>query len=82
MFWISKFHNTPYKQGYVTGDGKYSTKPLSKLLTSIITTQNGSPDAGATLWNELPDASMIHAQTNLNQFKSLINNWNGNSCRS
>ena len=49
MFWISKFHNTPYKQGYVTGDGKYSTKPLSKLLTSIITTQNGSPDAGATL---------------------------------
>jgi hypothetical protein len=35
--------------------------------------------AGATLWNELPDA--IRAQTNLNQFKSLINNWNGNSCR-
>ena len=34
---------------------------------------------GATLWNELPDA--IRAQTNLNQFKSLINNWNGNSCR-
>ena len=27
--------------------------------------------AGATLWNELPDA--IRAQTNLNQFKSLIN---------
>jgi len=36
--------------------------------------------AGATLWNELPDA--ICAQTNLNQFKSLINNWNGNSCSS
>jgi hypothetical protein len=35
--------------------------------------------AGATLWNELPDA--IRAQTNLNQFKSLINKWNGNSCR-
>ena len=35
--------------------------------------------AGATLWNELSDA--IRAQTNLNQFKSLINNWNGNSCR-
>jgi hypothetical protein len=35
--------------------------------------------AGATLWNELPDA--IGAQTNLNQFKNLINNWNGNTCR-
>ncbi|XP_071123309.1 uncharacterized protein [Mytilus edulis] len=35
--------------------------------------------AGATLWNELPDT--IRAQTNLNQFKSMINNWNGNSCR-
>ena len=35
--------------------------------------------AGATLWNELSDA--IRAQTNLNQFKSLINNWNSNSCR-
>jgi hypothetical protein len=35
--------------------------------------------AGVTLWNELPDE--IRAQTNLNQFKSLINNWNGNSCR-
>jgi hypothetical protein len=34
--------------------------------------------AGATLGNELPDA--ICAQTNLSQFKSLINNWNGNSC--
>ena len=36
--------------------------------------------AGATLWNELPDA--IRAQMNLNQFKRLINNLNGNSCRS
>ena len=35
--------------------------------------------AGATLWNELPDA--IRAQSNLNQFKSLVNNWNGSSCR-
>jgi hypothetical protein len=35
--------------------------------------------AGATLWNELPDG--IRVQKNLNQFKSLINNWNGNSCR-
>ena len=35
--------------------------------------------AGATLLNELPDA--VRAQTNLNQFKSLTNNCNGNSCR-
>ena len=35
--------------------------------------------AGATLWNELPDN--IRAEANLNQFKSLINNWNGSYCR-
>ena len=35
--------------------------------------------AGATLWNELPDS--IRSQTNLHQFKSMINNWNGNSCK-
>ena len=35
--------------------------------------------AGAALWNELPDN--IRQQSNLNQFKSLINNWNGSSCR-
>ena len=35
--------------------------------------------AGAALWNELPD--VIRAQSNINQFKSLINNWNGSPCR-
>lgn len=35
--------------------------------------------AGAALWNELPNE--IRLQANINQFKSLINNWNGNSCR-
>lgn len=34
---------------------------------------------GATLWNELPDK--IHVQSNVNQFKRMLNNWNGNSCR-
>ena len=35
--------------------------------------------AGATLWNELPNE--ICTQTNLDQFKSLINNWSGSSCK-
>ena len=35
--------------------------------------------AGASLWNELPDD--LRLQTNLSSFKSLINNWNGSSCK-
>lgn len=35
--------------------------------------------AGATLWNELPNA--FRQASSLNHFKSLISNWNGSSCR-
>ena len=35
--------------------------------------------AAAKLWNELPNH--FRTQTSFNQFKNLINSWNGNSCR-
>ena len=35
--------------------------------------------AGAKLWNELPND--MRKQMSLNQFKSMINNWNGSSCQ-
>ena len=35
--------------------------------------------AGATIWNELPNE--FRTASSLNQFKSLISNWNGDSCR-
>ena len=38
MYWIPKLHKDPYKQRYIAGSAKCTTKPVSKLLTSILTT--------------------------------------------
>ena len=37
LYWIPKLHKCPYKQRYIAGSAKCSTKPVSKLLTSILT---------------------------------------------
>ena len=37
LYWLPKLHKSPYKQRYIAGSAKCSTKPLSKLLTSILT---------------------------------------------
>jgi hypothetical protein len=36
LYWIPKLHKTPYKQRYIAGSSKCSTKPLSKLLTTLL----------------------------------------------
>ena len=36
LYWIPKLHKCPFKQRYTDGSVKCSTKPLSKLLTSIL----------------------------------------------
>jgi hypothetical protein len=36
LYWIPKLHKCPFKQCYFAGSGKCSTKPLSKLLTCIL----------------------------------------------
>jgi hypothetical protein len=36
LYWISKLHKRPYKQRYIAGSAKCSTKPHSKLLTCIV----------------------------------------------
>jgi len=38
MHWIPKLHKNPYKQRFIAGSAKCTTKPLSKLLASILTT--------------------------------------------
>ena len=38
MYWIPKLHKDPYKQRFIAGSSNCSTKPLSKILTSILTT--------------------------------------------
>jgi hypothetical protein len=36
LYWIPKLHKCPFKQPYIAGSAKCSTKPLSKLLTCIL----------------------------------------------
>ena len=36
LYWIPKLHERPFKQHYIAGSAKFSTKPLSKLLTCIL----------------------------------------------
>jgi len=36
LYWIPKLHKCSYKQRYIAGSAKCSTKPLSKLLTFIL----------------------------------------------
>jgi len=36
LYWIPKLHKYPFKQRYIAGSAKCSTKPLSKLLTCIL----------------------------------------------
>ena len=38
LYWISKLHKNPYKQRYIAGSSKCSTKHLSLLITKILTT--------------------------------------------
>jgi hypothetical protein len=37
LYWIPKLHKNPYKQRYIAGSSKCSTKPLSLILTNILT---------------------------------------------
>ena len=38
LYWIPKPHKDPYKERYIAGSSKCTTKPLSKLLTIVLTT--------------------------------------------
>ena len=37
LYWIPKLHKYPYKQRYIAGSAKCSTKSLSLILTRILT---------------------------------------------
>ena len=37
IYWIPKLHKCPYKQRYIAGSARCTTKPLSILLTSLLT---------------------------------------------
>ena len=37
LYWIPKLHKNPYKQRFIAGSSKCSTKALSQLLTTLLT---------------------------------------------
>ena len=37
LYWTHKLHKCPYKQRFIVGSTRCTTKPLSQLLTSILT---------------------------------------------
>jgi hypothetical protein len=39
LYWIPTLHKNPYKHRYIAGSNKCSTKPLSLLLTNILTAE-------------------------------------------
>ena len=43
LYWIPKLHNNPYKQRYIAGSAKCSTKPLSQILKRILTAVKEGP---------------------------------------
>ena len=49
LYWIPKLHKNPYKQRYIAGSSRCSTKPLSILLTEILTTIKGFGTRNYTL---------------------------------
>ena len=49
LYWIRKLHNCPFKQRHVVGSAKCSTKPLSKLLSCILSAVKIASELLATL---------------------------------
>ena len=41
LYWIPKLHKNPYKQRYIAGSAICSAKPLSQILTRILTAVKG-----------------------------------------
>ena len=37
LYWIPKLHKNPYKQRYIAGSAEYPTKPLSQIVTQVLT---------------------------------------------
>ena len=79
LYWIPKLHKDPYKQRYIAGSTKCSTKPLSKLLTSILSTVK---DGLKKYCNVIYSHSGINQMWILKNSKELLDNFNSNSLAS
>ena len=79
LYWIPKLHKDPYKQRFIAGSSSCSTKPLSKLLTSILTTIK---DGLQKYCDIVYSRSGINQMWILKNSKQLLNNLHSNSITS
>ena len=69
LYWIPKLHKNPYKQRFIAGSAKCSTKPLSALLTIIL---NKIKDQLHTYCNIVYERSGLNQMWILKNSKSLL----------
>ena len=79
LYWIPKLHKDPYKHRFIAGSAKCSTKPLSKLLTTILTTVK---DGLKKYCDVIYSHSSIYQVWILKNSKELLDNFNSNSLAS
>ena len=79
LYWIPKLHKDPYKQRFIAGSAKCSTKALSKLLTSILTTVK---DGLKKYCDVIYSRSDINQMWILKNSEELLENLNSNSLAS
>ena len=76
LYWIPKLHKDPYKHRFIAGSAKCSTKPLSKLLTTILTTVK---DGLKKYCDVIYSHSGINQMWILKNSKELLINFNSHS---
>ena len=75
MYWIQKLHKDPYKHRFIAGSAKCSTKPVSKLLTTV-------KDGLKKYCDKIYSRSGINQMWILKNSKELLDNFNYNSLSS
>ena len=79
LYWIPKLHKDPYKQRFIAGSSSCSTKPLSKLLPSILTTvKDGLKNYSDVIYSH----SGINQMWILKNSKELLDNLQSHSLTS
>ena len=79
LYWVPKLHKNPYKQKYIAGSAKCSTKPLSQILTQILTAvKEGLQKYCDTAYAR----SGVNQMWILKNSKELLENVNAQSLRS
>ena len=78
LYWIPKLHKNPYKQRYIAGSAKCSTKPLSQIQTRILTAVKGLQKYCDTAYAR----SGVNQMWILKNFKELLENLKAQSLHS